>query len=272
MRNPIRDAWANGDTAINAWLNIGHPFSAEVMAAQDFTSLTIDCQHGPSDYSVLLPMFQAMTASQKALLARVPWCDPTWIMKFLDAGAAGIICPMVNTPEEASEFVSYLRYPPLGQRSWGPTRATFAYGGYDKETANASVLAFAMIETATAMSNLNDIAATDHLDALYVGPSDLSLGLSNGALKPALDREEPEIIAAIKQIVEAAHDHGKRAALHCATPDYAARAVGWGYDMVTLATDSALLATGATAAINTFRSRMGESNAGSDGASPADIY
>ncbi len=273
MKNSVRDAWADGQTAINAWLNIGHPFSAEVLAAQDFTSLTIDCQHGPSDYSNVLPMVQAMTHSGKTLMARVPWCDPTWIMKFLDAGAAGIICPMINTPEEAAEFVSYLRYPPLGQRSWGPTRATFAYGGYDKDTANSSVIAFAMIETGTALSNLDAIAATAHLDALYVGPSDLSLGMSNGTLKPGLDREEPEVIAAIKQICEAAHDNGKRAALHCATPDYAARAVEWGYDMVTLATDSVILATGATAAINSFRAKTDKAAAtAADTPTASDLY
>ena len=115
---------------------------------------------GRIDYSNLLPMFQALTASGKTLLARVPWCDPTWVMKFLDAGAMGIICPMINTRAQAEEFVSYLRYPPLGQRSWGPTRAMFAYPGYSKDQANDSILAFAMIETGEALANVDEIAAT----------------------------------------------------------------------------------------------------------------
>ncbi len=253
MKNLVRDAWNRGETAVNAWLNLPHSFPAEIMAAQDVTSLTIDAQHGPNDYSNLLPMFQAMRASGKTLMARVPWCDPTWIMKFLDAGAMGIICPMVNTREEAEEFVSYLRYPPLGQRSWGPTRAMFAYPDYNKDGANDAVLAFAMIETAEAFKNVDAIAATPYLDALYVGPSDLSLGMTNGALPPKLDREEPEMIDAIKRILEAAHDNGKRAALHCGTPEYAAQAVDWGYDMVTVATDSAILAQGAAATLKAFR-------------------
>ena len=253
MKNLVRDVWDRGETAVNAWLNLPHPFPAEIMATQDFTSLTIDAQHGPNDYSNLLPMFQAMRASGKTLMARVPWRDPTWIMKFLDAGAMGIICPMVNTRAEAEEFVSYLRYPPLGQRSWGPTRALFAYPDYNKDGANAAVLAFAMIETAEAFDNVDAIAATPHLDALYVGPSDLSLGMTNGALPPKLDREEPEMIDAIKRILEAAHDNGKRAALHCGTPEYAARAVDWGYDMVTVATDSAILAQGAATTLKAFR-------------------
>ena len=253
METPLRAAWDRRETGLNAWLNIGHTFSAEIMASQDFDALTIDCQHGPTDYSGLLPMFQAMRASGKTLMARVPWLDPVWIMKFLDAGAMGIICPMVNTAKEAEEFVSYLRYPPAGQRSWGPTRAAFAYPGYSKDGANEDVIAFAMIETRTALDNLEAIAQTPNLDALYVGPSDLSLGMSNGALPPGLDREEPEVIEVLKRIVEVAHDNGIRAALHCGTPEYAARGASWGYDMVTVGTDSAILAQGAEATTKAVR-------------------
>lgn len=257
MKNRLKTLWEEGKPALNAWLNIGHPFSAEIMAAQGFDSLTVDCQHGPNDYSNLLPMFQAMTASGKVLMARVPWCDPVWIMKFLDAGALGIICPMINSGEEAATFVSYLRYPPHGQRSWGPTRALFAHSGYSKDAANDAVLAWAQIETAEALENVNEIAATPFLDGVYIGPSDLALGISNGALKPGLDREEPEVIDAIKRVIEAAHDNGKRAALHCMTPEYAARGVEWGADLVTVGTDSVILAQGAAATVKSFRSLSG---------------
>lgn len=253
MENRIRDTWAAGKPVLNAWLNLGTGFAAEIMGSADFDSLTVDAQHGPQDYSNLLPMFQALKASGKTLLARVPWRDPTWVMKFLDAGAMGIICPMINTRAQAEEFVSYLRYPPHGQRSWGPTRAMFAYPGYNKDDANESILAFAMIETAEAMSNLDEIATTAHLDALYVGPADLSIGISDGRLPPGMDREEPEVVAAIKRILEAAHDNGKRAALHTADPAYAAKAIGWGYDMVTVATDSAILAQGSKALVSRVR-------------------
>ncbi|MGR3515431.1 MAG: HpcH/HpaI aldolase family protein [Paracoccaceae bacterium] len=257
MQNSLRTLWESNQSALNAWLNIGHPFAAEIMAAQDFDVLTVDCQHGPTDYSGLLPMFQAMRASGKTLMARVPWCDPTWIMKFLDAGAAGIICPMVNSREEAEEFVSYMRYPPLGQRSWGPTRAKVAYPDYSKDGANKDIVAFAMIETGKALDNLEEIAKTPHLDALYVGPSDLSIGMSNGALQPGMDREEPEVIEAIKRIVSVAHANGKRAALHCGSPEYAARGVAWGYDMVTIGADSIILDQGAKQLTQSFRSLIG---------------
>jgi len=256
MDNPVRDIWAKGAVALNGWLNIGHTFPAEIMARQDFDALTVDAQHGPIDYSNLLPMMQAMQGSGKTLMARVPWCDPVWIMKFLDAGAMGIICPMINTADQAAEFVSYLRYPPHGQRSWGPTRAMFGYPGYNKDGANDAVLAFAMIETGEAFDNVDQIAATEHLDALYVGPSDLSLGMSNGALQPGLDREEPEVIEAFQHIVATAHKHGKKAALHCGTAAYAARGIEWGFDMVTVGTDSVILAQGAAATVADVRKAM----------------
>ena len=114
-------------------------------------------------------MLQAMKASDATLMARVPWRDPSYIMKALDAGAMGIICPMINNRSEAEEFVSYMRYPPHGQRSFGPTRAAVAIPGYSV-AANEEVLALAMIETADGVENLDEIAATPGLDGIYVGP------------------------------------------------------------------------------------------------------
>ena len=114
-----------------------------------------------------------------------------------------------------------------------------------------------MIETGEAVENLEDIAKTPHLDALYVGPSDLSLGMTNGALRPGLDREEPEVIEMLKRIVEVAHANGKRAALHCGTPEYALRGKQWGYDMVTVGTDSVLLAQGAAQTVARTRELLG---------------
>ena len=167
IRNKLRQLWAEGRPTINGWLSIGNPFTAEIMAAQGYDSVTIDVQHGALDYSAVLPMFQAMRASGAVLMARVPWLEPGIIMKVLDAGAYGVICPMVNTPEQAAEFVSYVRYPPLGQRSFGPTRASFAAGANYAAEANGEILAFAMVETAEAMANLDghrgDARARRHL-------------------------------------------------------------------------------------------------------------
>jgi 4-hydroxy-2-oxoheptanedioate aldolase len=257
IRNGLRQRWSEGRPTINGWLSIGNPFTAEIMAAQGYDSVTVDLQHGALDYSAALPMFQAVRASGVVPLARVPWLEPGIVMKVLDAGAYGVICPMVNTAEQAAEFVSYLRYPPLGQRSFGPTRANFSAGANYASEANGEILGFAMVETAAAMENLDAIAATPGLDGIYVGPADLTLGLTQGRLAPGFDREEPEMVTALKTVVAACKRHGLRAALHCGTPDYAARAIGWGFDMTTVGGDARFLAAAAAASVKAFRDLTG---------------
>jgi len=258
--NKLKQHWAEGRPAINGWLSIGNPLTAEIMAAQGYDSITIDAQHGALDYSAVLPMLQAMRASGVTPMVRVPWREPGAIMKALDAGAQGIICPMVNSAEEAAEFVSYMRYPPHGQRSFGPTRATFAYGGYGV-AANDQVLALAMVETQQGMDNLDAIAATPGLDGIYVGPADLTLGTQEGRLPPAFDREEPEMIALLQRIKDACKANGIRACIHCGTPEYAARAIGWGFDLTTVGGDTRLLAGAASASVATWRDLTGSAPA-----------
>lgn len=164
---------------------------------------------------------------------------------------------MVNTPEEAAEFVSYVRYPPAGQRSFGPTRVSFAAGANYAGEANSEIIALAMIETREAYDNVEAIAATPGLDGLYIGPADLTLGLSEGRIAPGFDREEDEMVAAIKRILDAAKRAGVRAGLHCGTPDYAAKAIEWGFDMTTVSGNSRLLAAAAAASVKQFRELTG---------------
>ncbi|NBZ89335.1 HpcH/HpaI aldolase family protein [Stagnihabitans tardus] len=253
IANRLKSLWAEGKPAINGWCSIGNPFTAEIMAAQGFDSITIDMQHGALDYSAVLPMFQAMRASGAVLMARVPWNEPGVIMKALDAGAYGIICPMVNTAADAATFVKCLRYPPHGERSFGPTRVSFAAGANYAGEANDNMLGLAMIETAEAFANVDAIAATPGLDGLYIGPADLTLSLTQGRLAPGFDREEPEMVEAIQTILAAAKKAGIRAGLHCGTPDYAAKAIGWGFDLTTVGGDSRFLSAAAGAAVTRFR-------------------
>ncbi len=263
MENRLKRIWAEGRPAINGWLSIGNAFTAEIMAAQGYDSITIDIQHGALDYGSVLPMLQAMRASGVVPMARVPWREPGIVMKALDAGAMGIICPMVNSAEEAAEFVSYTRYPPLGQRSFGPTRAAIAYPGYGV-AANDQVLALAMIETQQGVDNLEEIAATPGLDGLYIGPADLTLGTQNGRLPPGFDREEPEMVTLIQRILAICKANGIRACLHCGTPAYAAKAIGWGFDLTTVSGDSRLLAGAAAASVKEWRALTGAGQAAPD--------
>lgn len=263
-KNGVKTLWADGKPAINGWLSIGNTLTAEIMAAQDYDCLTIDIQHGALDYSNALPMMQAMRASGKTLMCRVPWNDPGIIMKAMDAGAFGIICPMVNNRAEASALVSAMRYPPGGTRSFGPTRVSWAAGPTYAAIANDEMLAIAMIETKEAVANLEEIVTTPGLDAVYIGPADLTYGVMQGALPPGFDREEPEMIEVIQRILKAAKDAGIRACLHCGTPEYAARAIAWGFDLVTISGDSRLLAAASAASIKTARGLLSKGSDGSN--------
>jgi 4-hydroxy-2-oxoheptanedioate aldolase len=254
----LRTIWREGRAATNSWLSVPSPFVAEIMAAQGYDCLTIDMQHGVIDYADALLMLQAMRASGVFPIVRVPWLEPGIVMKALDAGAMGIICPMINSAEEAARLVSFCRYPPLGQRSFGPTRVAFAQGPDYGSFANERIVVLAMIETAEAMANLAAIAATPGLDGLYIGPSDLSISLSDGALPPGPDRQEPEMIAAIHRIRDAARSAGIRACLHCGAADYAAKGVAWGFDLVTLAGDVRLLSGAASASVERLRELLGK--------------
>lgn len=253
MENKLKTLWDEGKPIINSWMASNSPFCGEVLAESGFDSITIDLQHGLNDYKDALSIFQAIGRYPVCPMARVPWLDPQIIMKILDAGAMGIICPMINNLEQAEEFVSYMRYPPLGQRSYGPTRAIYSLGGSYWEHANSEILALAMIETRESFENIQSIVTTRGLSGIYIGPSDLSIGLSEGRLKPGMDRTEPEIVNAIKAILSEAKKANIFAGIHCATAEYAAKAVGWGFDMVTVNSDMRLLAEVATGTVSNTR-------------------
>ena len=258
ITNALKPKWTDGKATLNGWLASANSFSAEIMAAQPYDSITIDMQHGLVGYSDVVPMLQAMRASRVVPLVRVPWLEAGAIMKVLDAGAYGVICPMINNRRQAERLVSYVRYPPDGTRSFGPTRALLSAGADYAQQANDEILCLAMIETAEAMENLEEIVSTPGIDGVYIGPSDLALGIGNGRLVPHFDREEEEMVTAIRKIRAAAHDAGIRAALHCGTPEYAARAIGWGFNMVTISSDVRLLSAAALDSVNRTRELIGE--------------
>ena len=185
----LRDCWAKEKGAINAWCSIPSAITAEMMSLNDFDSITIDMQHGLVDYQATLNMLQVISGSGKTPMVRVPWNEPGIIMKSLDAGALGIICPMINTPEDAINFVGATRYAPEGHRSSGPTRALMVHGANYHEEANDKIISLAMIETVEALENVEKIAATEGLTGIYVGPSDLSISMG---FNPGLDVYDDE--------------------------------------------------------------------------------
>ena len=255
MTNRVKEIWAAGRVAVNGWLAIPSGFSAEVMAQCGFDSVTVDMQHGVQDYLSMVQCFQAMQAHPVTPMVRVPWNEPGIIGKVLDGGAYGVICPMINTRQEAENFVSYCKYPPRGTRSNGPIRAGL-YGsssGY-QATANDETLCIPMIETRTAVENMEAILDVEGIAGVYVGPSDL--GFSYG-LVPKLDRDEPEILKIYEKLVKECDKRKIYPGIHCSGPAAAARAIGLGFRLVTLLNDSGILATGAKSWVAETRKQSG---------------
>ena len=252
MENRVRDAWRQNQCAINGWLCVPSAFSAELMMQTECDSLCIDLQHGLIDYRDAVVMMQAMDVRRVSPLVRVPWNEPGIIMKCLDAGAIGIVCPMVNTRADAEQFVSACRYPPLGIRSSGPVRAQLVYGDEYQADANTGVIAFAQIETAQALDNLESILAVPGLDAVYIGSSDLAISMG---YVPGIERSEPQLLEAIDHILERSKYHRVRAAIHCSGPAHAKRMMGKGFDLVTALTDSRLILQGGKQAMAELRSQ-----------------
>lgn len=244
--NRLKQLWHDGGHVINAWLSIPSSWTAELMAYAGFDSLTVDMQHGLSDDATTFAMIQTISLTNAIPLVRVPWNDPAVIMRVLDAGAYGIICPMINSAAEAEAFVGACRYPPHGYRSYGPSRANLFSGDDYVEAANRTVLTLAMIETKQAMENLDAIAATPGLDGLYIGPADLSLGLG---LPRLADFSNPDLLTALDRILAAAHANGIIAGCHSASPDESKLLLQRGFRMVTPATDVVLMRRGAVAAV-----------------------
>jgi 4-hydroxy-2-oxoheptanedioate aldolase len=263
--NGVRKIWNEGGSVVNGWLGIPNSFSAEVMAHATFDSVTVDMQHGMVDFQAAVGMLQALSTTDVTPLARVSWNDPTPIMKTLDAGAYGIVCPMINSQEECERFVGACRYAPDGYRSFGPIRATL-YAGADYQVhANATVLTFAMIETAQALENLEAIVSTPGLDGVYIGPADLALSLGH---KPKFDHTEPELLEPIERILGAAKAHGVMPGIHCGSAAYAKRMIDLGFQLVTLLSDQRLLVAAAKAMVDDLRG-LGTGAAGGAGAGAA---
>jgi 4-hydroxy-2-oxoheptanedioate aldolase len=251
MPNRLREIWATGRAAVNGWLAIPSGFSAEVMARSGFDTVTVDLQHGVQDYLSMIACFQAMKGEPITPMVRVPWNEPGIIGKVLDGGAYGLICPMVNTREEAERLVAAAKYPPDGNRSNGPIRmALYSEPGLYQRTANEECLVLPMLETREAIANMDAILDVPGVAGCYIGPSDL--GFSHG-LVPKLDREEPEMLAIFDRVIEACEKRGLRAGLHCGTAAYAARGIGMGFRLVTILNDSGLLAQAARAAVAQVR-------------------
>ena len=250
-KNKLKEIFKQGKFAVNGWLQIPNSFTAELMAKQNWDSLTIDMQHGIVDYQNALAMLQGISTSDVVPMVRVNWNEPGQIMKILDAGAYGIICPMVSNKDEAKKFVQACMYPPKGYRSYGPIRG-LVYGGEDyADEANNEILKFAMIETKESLENLDTIMQTPGLDGIYIGPADLSLAIGE---KPSFDKHENDpVYKVIMKILEHAQKNNIIAGIQNAKPEYAEKMVKKGFQLVTIGSDQRYMTTASKEALNKLK-------------------
>lgn len=241
MTESLRTLWAEDKPAFGGWCTIPSTFSAELMARQGFDWVCIDTQHGLIGYHAMVPMLQALALTGVPPIVRVSWNSPGEIMKALDAGALGVIVPMINTPDDARAAVASCRYAPEGTRSYGPIRAALSHP-YTVEWANENVLLFVMIETAEGVKNAGEILAVPGISGVYIGPADLSVSLG---LPPRLDVEEGIHVEAQETILKACKNRGVVPGMHTGSPEYARRAAERGFRFMALATDSVYMGVGA---------------------------
>jgi 4-hydroxy-2-oxoheptanedioate aldolase len=251
----VREAWADGRVVVNAWVVGEGPSAAEVLARAGFDTVTLDLQHGAASIDGAAETFRAIELAGSTPLARAPWNDPAVLMRLLDLGARGIICPMVGSATETENFVRACRFPPRGVRSYGPVRGALGTGAEHVRRSDESILLFAMIETAEGFANLDAIAAVPGLDGLFVGPADLSLGLE---LETFADLTDPRTLAALDAVVEATRRHDIVPGIYVSSAERAVEMARRGFRFVTPATDADVLAHGGTAALDQTRRGLAE--------------
>ena len=242
---PIRAAWSARRPARNAWLTIPDAHLAEMVAASGIAeAVTLDLQHGLFDRTTAVHAIRAIAVHGAAPLVRLPDVDAALTGYMLDAGAAGVIAPQVESVAEAEALVAACRYPPRGRRSLGPTRAALRPGA-DALVAGEAALVLAMIETREGLGCCEAMAAVDGLDGLFIGPGDLGLSLGHGA---GQNRREPEMRAVFDRVLAACKARGKRSAIHATDARYAAEMARAGFDLVTVWVDAAAVASTLAAA------------------------
>ena len=259
-KNKLKQMFKKGEPIVNGWLQIPSAFSAEVMAHQGWDSCTIDMQHGVIDYQNSLNMLQAISTTEVTPLARVNWNEPGQIMKILDAGCYGVICPMVSNKEEAKNFVQACQYPPKGYRSFGPVRASIYGGGDYVKYADQEILKLAMIETKESLEKLDEILDTPNLDGIYIGPADLSLAIGE---EPGFDKaENTDAYKEILRILESAKKRNLITGIHNGTAEYAQKMIDKGFDLVTVGSDSRYITAGAKSDLEKLKGIKGSKSKG----------
>ena len=246
-KNRVKELWREGKAAIGTWLVLGSPITAEIMANLGFDWLVIDTEHGSIDIGTTQSIIQAINTTDTVPMVRVPWNDPMPIKRALDAGAYGLVIPMVNSREEAIRAVRASRYPPAGIRSYGGPRARL-YGGLDYfEHANEEIALIVQIEHIDAVNRIDEILSVEGVDGFFIGPSDLAISMG---LKPGMDQTDPRHVEAVSKVLASGKKHGVPGGIHVGSPEAVNEHIVQGCQFIALASDERFLRSAASAAFS----------------------
>ncbi len=236
--NTTLRAWRTGKSTIGAWLSIPSAHATESLSHAGFDWLCVDMQHGIIDYADAVDLMRAISTTDTIPFVRVPWNDPSIIGKVLDAGAYGVVVPLINNRAEAERAVWAAKYPPMGGRSSGPARATLYAGSDYQDHANDETALIVMIETKEGIDNLDDILSVPGVDCAYIGPSDLAYALG---LKPTGDNRDEGHQRVCMEIMEACKRHGVAPGMHTGSLEFTTKWLKAGFQMVTLGSDTGFM-------------------------------
>ena len=257
--NRLRELFADGGSAVGGWCTTPSAVNAELLGVEGYDYVCIDCQHGLIGYDAMVPQMVALARTGTTPLVRVPFNHTPWPGQALDAGAEGVIVPMVNTRDDAERAVAACRYAPDGVRSFGPVRAGLFLNQAPPSEVNRQVLCFVMIETVQAVENAEEICATPGVDGVYVGPADLALSMG---VAFGVDELPPAHAEAIDHVAKACAARGIVAGIHTGGGADARRALDSGYRMATVSTDAAIFRQAISAELAAAR---GEGDTGAGG-------
>lgn len=254
LTNPsFPDRLKGGSPVLAAWCGLPDPAIPGLLAREAFDAVVIDLQHGAIDFAPAMRAVPLIAAAGKPAMVRIPVGDFASASRFLDAGVSGVIAPMINTLEDARRFAGAMKFPPVGERSWGPHGALALSGLQPADyfaSANGLSVAFAMVETREALAIIDDILAVPGIDGVFIGPSDLSIALSQGR---SMNPTSPEVEDALDHALARVRAAGKLAGVYAGTGERAAELVRKGFDLISISSDTALLRAGAQVALKAAR-------------------
>jgi 4-hydroxy-2-oxoheptanedioate aldolase len=246
-KNRVKELWREGKAAVGVWVVLGSPITAEIIANMGYDWVVVDTEHGSIDIGTTQSIIQAVSYTGAVPMVRVPWNDPALIKRALDAGAYGLVIPMVNSREEAVQAVQAARYPPLGVRSFGGPRARL-YGGVDYfEHANEEIAIIVQIEHIDAVNHVDEILSVEGVDGFFIGPTDLAISMG---LKPGLDQTDPRHVEAVSKTLAAGKKYSVAGGIHVGSAEAANERIAQGFKFIGLSSDEGFVRSAASSALS----------------------